>query len=249
MKCKYPKIGEAKRKNGDYERASERMRLNNPMKNPEIKRKHKEIMNSPEMKKILIENNPMKKLSARKKLSRTLKRLHAEGKIKINHVKPSWKFNGVGRKLSSITRGKISKANIGRKHTEEEILKIKKARYNQIFPKKDTSIESKIQGFLRLLNIEFLAHYYTSEISHAYRCDILIPVQNEIIQKTIIECDGNYWHGNPILFPNPNKFQKEQMEEDKIRTQELIESGFRVIRLWEDKIKVMKLEDFQLIIR
>lgn len=125
---------------------------------------------------------------------------------------------------------------------------IKENRKKQIFPMKDTKIELKIQKFLIDLKIEFIQHYYTSEIEHSYQCDILIPVQKYITQKTIIECDGDYWHSNPIKYPNPNKWQKEQIEEDKIRTKELIKQGFRVIRLWENKIKQIDLEEFKEVI-
>jgi very-short-patch-repair endonuclease len=125
-------------------------------------------------------------------------------------------------------------------------MKIRRAK--QIFPKDDTYIEVKIQNYLKELNIEFYTHYYTKEISHSYQCDILIPVQNNINQKIIIECDGDWWHGNPIRYPNPTKFQLEQIEEDRIRTEELIYCGFKVIRLWEIDIKKLDIILFKEII-
>jgi G:T-mismatch repair DNA endonuclease (very short patch repair protein) len=121
---------------------------------------------------------------------------------------------------------------------------MKLRRAKQICPVRDTKIELKIQYYLHLLGLEFYDHYYTSEITHAYQCDISIPVQGRIKQKTIIECDGDWWHGNPNKYPEPNQMQKEQIEEDKIRTQELIEKGFNVIRLWETQINKLDLESF-----
>jgi len=105
----------------------------------------------------------------------------------------------------------------------------KERRKHIIFPVKDTSIEIKIQNFLKQLNIDFLTHQYIKKIEHGYQCDILIPSMN-----LVIECDGNYWHKYPI-----------GREIDNIRTSELIEQGFKVLRLWEFEIKKMELEDFQ----
>jgi very-short-patch-repair endonuclease len=62
--------------------------------------------------------------------------------------------------------------------------------------------------------------------------------------KMIIECDGNYWHGNKDIFPTLNKWQIEQIEEDRIRTKELKERGYKVIRLWEKEIKEISIKEF-----
>ena len=144
-------------------------------------------------------------------------------------------------KTKGYKRSEIVKKNLSIAHsTPEYILFAKKRRAKQIFPVKDTSIEVKIQNYLKQLNIDFFTHQYIKEIEHGYQCDILIPSMN-----LVIECDGDYWHGDIIRFPNPNEMQSKQIEEDKIRTQELIESGFRVLRLWEHEIKVMELNDFK----
>ena len=50
----------------------------------------------------------------------------------------------------------------------------------------------------------------------------------------VIECDGNYWHKYPS-----------GVEKDNIRTKELIEKGFKVLRLWESEIKIMNLREFK----
>ncbi len=50
----------------------------------------------------------------------------------------------------------------------------------------------------------------------------------------VIECDGNYWHKYPV-----------GLEKDHIRTEELIEKGFKVLRLWEHEIKSMDLNSFK----
>jgi len=133
------------------------------------------------------------------------------------------------------------------KHKKEDIEKIKKARAKQILPLKDTKIELKIQDFLTALRIEFVTHKYMN-IKNSYQCDIFIPIQKRIPKKTIIECDGNFIHCNPIKysanfvrFPNSKnpKTAKEIWKVDNERTKQLIAKGFRVLRLWENEIKIM----------
>jgi len=110
-------------------------------------------------------------------------------------------------------------------------------RKNQIFPKKDSSIELKIQGFLSLLHLEYYTHKYM-DIEHGYQCDILVPVQKGISKKTIIECFGTYWHNYPY-----------GREIDIKRCTELREKGFRVLVFWENEIKLMNIFDFGIKLR
>jgi len=126
--------------------------------------------------------------------------------------------------ISQETKDNISKSLKGRSYEELHGFKkaqelkniIKKNRAKQIFPIKDTSIEVKIQNFLKELGIEFFTHQRMN-IKHSYQCDILVPSLN-----LVIECDGMYWHKYPI-----------GLERDHIRTKELLQKGFKVLRLWE----------------
>jgi very-short-patch-repair endonuclease len=97
-----------------------------------------------------------------------------------------------------------------------------------VFKKGYTTIEVKIQNYLKQLGITFFTHQYMN-IEHGYQCDILIPSMN-----MVIEADGTYWHKYPI-----------GRDIDKIRTQELIDKGFKVLRLWEFEIRKMTLKDFE----
>jgi very-short-patch-repair endonuclease len=125
---------------------------------------------------------------------------------------------------------------------------MKEKRKKQIFPKKDSAPERKVQEYLRLLGYDFYTHQYIESIEHGYQCDISLPVQRRIPIKTIIEVDGDWWHGNPKKYPKLNDNQRLQIEEDKIRTKELLEKGFRVIRIWESEIKELQLEKFSLLV-
>jgi very-short-patch-repair endonuclease len=106
--------------------------------------------------------------------------------------------------------------------------KIKNARAKQI-PKYHTLIEQQIQHYLKKLSIKFYKHKYINKIKDSYQCDIFIPKYN-----LVIECDGNYWHKYP-----------HGTEIDNHRTYQLLEQGFKVLRLWESEIVNMNLDNFK----
>lgn len=153
------------------------------------------------------------------------------GKIPWNKgLKGFGKFNK-GKIMSEETKRKLSeiaKKQIRKKHSIEAKIKIREARAKQILPVKDTKIEVKIQDYLKQLGIEFFTHQYM-KIKHGYQCDILIPYLN-----LVIECDGDYWHNYPV-----------GKDIDHVRTSELVEKGFKVLRLWEFEIKAMDINSFQ----
>jgi len=167
------------------------------------------------------------------------KRPEVREKMKKNHKGMS------GKHHSRKTRKKLGLLKLGDKNPTkrpEVQEKIRKARLNQILPIKDTSIEVKIQSFLKKLGIEFVTHFYIKEIEHKYRCDIFIPSI-----KLIIECDGDYWHANPQFYSEEilNEKQKWKRRMDELRTKELIEKGFRILRLWGSEIKEISLGNFK----
>lgn len=193
---------------------------------------------------------------AKLKRSIFMKELHKEGRYKDIYTKESkekMRLSHLGKKQSEETKMKMRLSHKGKKKSEEHkrnlsfaikgIIrsqetknKIKEWRADKIYPKQDTSIEVKVQSLPSALHIEYIAHKYISEIEHKYCCDIFIPST-----KIVIECDGDYFHGNPSKF-NADKLNEKQIQQkqrDEIRTKELIEKGYRVIRLWEHEIKKM----------
>jgi len=159
------------------------------------------------------ENNPSKRQDVREKL----KKAHTGIKNGIN---------------TRFKKGNIiSEEGIKKRKDFWNMPEMKKfareRRAKQIFPLKDSSIEVKIQSFLKQLNIEFFTPQYI-HIEHSYQCDILIPSLN-----LVIECDCDYWHKYPI-----------GTEIDYIRTSELLQKGFKVLRLWEFEINKMSINDF-----
>lgn len=175
-------------------------------------------------------------LSIKKRISETAKLTLA-----MPEVKAKMRICKMGRIMPrEIVEKRIAtiKKNGGFKQTEYQKLKasiaVKEARKTQIFPVKDTTIEVKIQNYLKQLGIEFYTHQYIKEIEHGYQCDIVIPVQEGINKKTIIECFGTYWHDYPL-----------SREIDVIRCNELREQNYRVLVFWENEIKVMEIEDLR----
>jgi very-short-patch-repair endonuclease len=193
--------------------------------------KDKEMSEETKKKMSLIMKQKMNNPKTKEKLSIANKKRYANGEI-LGFMK--WK----GKKLPEHIKLKMRKNH--RKFNSEqskqkmrENHKIKNfglrvSRKYIVMPKKDTKIEVKIQNFLKDLNIEFFTHQYI-KIEHGYQCDIFIPSLN-----FIIECDGNYWHSYPT-----------GTEIDNIRTKELIEKGFKVLRLWEHEINSLSIEQFK----
>lgn len=154
-----------------------------------------------------------------------------EQRKKMSHHKLKGRtFEEIYGKEEAIRQKQMRREKLLGHHVNEKTrLAVKKNRTNQIFPKKDSKIELKIQNFLRQLGIEFYTHHYIKNIEHAYQCDILIPSMN-----AVIECDGNYWHAYPT-----------GRDIDHVRTKELIEKGFKVLRLWEYEINEMSINAFK----
>ena len=203
---------------------------------------------------------------ARRKLSKIVKKRFKDGfvhpmkgkrhtketikKIKEKRAKQIFTKETIRKRAKSNSENYKNNPERGKKMSKI----FKELRKKQKFPLKDTKIELKIQKFLSLLHIEYLAHKHISGITNAYQCDILIPKQInifqngeiiEIKQKTIIECDGCYWHGCPICNKWESKNIAKQIKRDKLRTKELEQQGYKVIRLWEHEIRPMRIKEFE----
>lgn len=174
-------------------------------------------------------------------------RQHALNRFSVKENHPNF-----GKQSSEETKQKRSKALKGRTfldlHSPEKAYqirqKIKEARSKQVFPLTDTKIEVKIQDFLDKLSIKYQKHRNMVEMERSYQSDIFIPSMN-----LVLECDGDYWHGSLELcnqdYRNLNEKQRVQRIKDYLRTKELEYLGFKVLRLWENQIKKMNLNQFQ----
>jgi len=96
------------------------------------------------------------------------------------------------------------------------------------FNNKCTSIEIKIQKALKDKNIDFEINKPLSGLP-----DIFIK------PNICIFADGDYWHCNPIKYPNGpiNNYQKTRIEKDKRINRILKSNKYKVLRFWENDIK------------
>jgi very-short-patch-repair endonuclease len=82
--------------------------------------------------------------------------------------------------------------NKGKKMPDEIRQKVALSRSKQIFPRKDTKIEKKLQTALTELGIEFMKHHNIKFSTGSFhQVDIFIP------PNICIEADGDYWHSTP----------------------------------------------------
>lgn len=122
----------------------------------------------------------------------------AKRKISLNHRKYQ----------TEETKLKISKYRTGRKMSEEQKEKLRKATLKQMkegrMPTKETKIERMMENKLLFNDISYVKQYH-------YKlgvADFWLPEYN-----IIIECDGDYWHSKPGA-PEKDKRQTEWLEEN-----------------------------------
>jgi len=105
------------------------------------------------------------------------------------------------------------------------IERIKKARLNQIFPKKDTNPELILFDVMKEMSIKFKKHTPIKTICQA---DVFIQ------PNIVLFADGDYWHSNPRFYPKPTyQAQIKNIKRDKKANSKLIKEGYLVERFWE----------------
>lgn len=115
-------------------------------------------------------------------------------------------------------------------YSKETIEKIRQAALKQIEREtfRKTSIERAIEHFL----VEQSIPYKYSFIFEGAQFDFLLLGTN-----ILIECDGDFWHGNPKFYSSFYKVQKRIKARDIEKNQIAAANGYTLLRFWEDKIK------------
>lgn len=152
--------------------------------------------------------------------------------------KESIRQGNIGKTITSETRQKLSLSRIGqvnpmqgRKHRTASIQKMRE--YQVTHPNrkfKNTHIELKMKEILDKLGVNYICQHPLEKIAIV---DFYIPSKN-----LVIECDGCYYHGCPIHFPNSNVNRRVK---DEIRDSRLKGLGYKVIRFWEHELNPLKL--------
>ncbi len=196
-------------------------RLKKRFENPEERIKQRERVKkfwTEDRKKI---GNPSWFKKGYKQTEETKKKLKIKSLTFWNNLPEETRLR-MNAKLSEIWR------NMPKEKKEEWIRRLKISFRHRVLPLKDTKMEVAVQEWLKELGIDFFTHQYM-KIEHGYQCDVFVPSLN-----LVIECDGDYWHKYPV----GNAI-------DHIRTSELIQKGFKVLRLWEHEIKEMDVRKFE----
>jgi len=177
-------------------------------------------------------------MESSKKISLIKKEMYKKGLLDISgkkngmYGKEPWskgktKYNDARLMESAIKLSKI-RSNIWKSLSNEE----KDKRIGDLSlasnkAKKDTKIEIIIKEKLVDLNIKFVKNY---------RCNRFIFDFYLIDYNFVIECQGDYWHGNPNIFLNLNEIQLKNRERDKKKEKYLSDNNIKSLFLWENEI-------------
>ena len=128
--------------------------------------------------------------------------------------------------MNEYIKDKISKAKTGIPQTEEHKKKVSEWHINHPNKKfSNTKIEQKIAKELNKRGIYYQQNIGLCNIANV---DFYLPEY-----RTVIECDGCYYHG--CLVHHPDCY-REVKERDRKKTELLMFHGFNVYRFWEHEI-------------
>ena len=129
------------------------------------------------------------------------------------------------KSTSSLLR-KIKKSLLKKPRSQKEKENYLKSQALKM-DKSPTKPESLFLQILKELNIE----YKTQEIVGGKIFDFFIPLKN-----TLIEIDGDYWHGYGLLQEEMSNMQKNTAKNDKLKDSIARSNGFEIIRIWEHEL-------------
>lgn len=206
------------------------------------------------------ENNPNYKHGPKackdcgKNISRNAKEVcrRCMGKRKEGDKNPFY-----GKSHSEESRNKISETNtghkywLGKKHSEESKKKSSVQKKQQWHDYSDEMRAKLLEALKRgcesqlalkktkpelavkqILDSNSIENEYNKYVYDKFFVDFFIPGKN-----AVIEVFGDYWHGNPELFPTPSQKQTRQMGKDRSRIAYLEKCGHSVLVVWEKDIK------------
>ncbi len=92
---------------------------------------------------------------------------------------------------------------------------------------KESSLERSFKKMLTHLGIKF--SQYLKVANRIY--DFYLPDFN-----LIVECNGDYWHGNPNKFTHLSEEQTRGQERDKVKTELAHKHGYSLYFIWETEV-------------
>lgn len=135
------------------------------------------------------------------------------------------KKNGTYQKPRSKTIKKKKKP------TTSEIIKKNIARSKKPHPKYGTSkLEKKFaKEFLDKLGVKYEEQFEAKDIKRYF--DFYLPDY-----RTLIECDGDFYHGYGKVYEEKSPMQKKNARVDEIKNEWAAMHGIPLIRIWEHEI-------------
>ena len=143
------------------------------------------------------------------------------------------KGKGLGRKRSPLTCSRISRARI--RHWDSMSVSQKQLKVTQLHKgllRIGKSVRSSIEMVEAML-VNLGASFEAQSQIDFYLVDF------QVGQK-VIEVQGDYWHANPIKYPDPNLWDRTQkmcVKRDKAKRTLLQRRGYQILALWETDIK------------
>lgn len=139
--------------------------------------------------------------------------------------------------VDRITSGLIAHANQKRGASYEEVYGAEKAKsYRQKLRDASPSRLSKFsrretapERIVREILIELGSSFQTQVPIGFYTVDFLVG-------DLVIQADGDYWHANPLKYPEPSIGQLNRRRLDSSCDGLLRSRGYRVLRLWESDL-------------
>ena len=200
-----------------------------------------------------VHNNWGHNEEAKRKSAETRRQQYASGeRIQWNKGK-SWNETYTDEEIETLMsvyddkerNGKISAALKGVKKSEEHAekcrengrseksIEVNRKKMREMLLSGKFSLSSEIEKkfiaeCVDPLGIEYDTQYYLKDIHHY--CDAFIPEKN-----TIIEFQGDYWHGNPKKYTKEelSPYQLKKVEKDEILRKYCSDNGIQLIEVWE----------------
>lgn len=93
----------------------------------------------------------------------------------------------------------------------------------------------------RETSIERIGYQILDELGIPYFRQFVIggkfTVDAFVFGGTVVQFDGDYWHGNPAKFPEPDARQSRRIRLDHSQDRYMVKCGYRVVRLWETDLR------------
>jgi len=166
----------------------------------------------------------------------------ANGKSNPMYGKKSW-CNG----LTKYTNGTLAMAGLkisklraeywNSRSEEERHVIVEKLNRGMINSRSGTTIENRIEEVLN----DFKTDVVKNKRIGMFYVDFFMPDYN-----LAIECDGDYWHANPMFY-TPNSLsatQRRNIDRDERKNLMLKQMGIDLLRFWEHDI-VLNLNDIK----